>query len=237
MLILALDTSTFSGSVALVKDGRLLGGRMVPEVGTHSKWLMPSVDALLADAGVGLAEVDAIALTNGPGSFTGLRIGVSVAKGLAWTLGKPVISVSSLKALAYNLKDCNSLICPVMDARKDEVYAALYRFGPGGCAPEAVMEDAAFSPARLVERLEEFDGPIEFCGNALNIYMELFAGRVKGASFAPKALWCIDASNVALIASLDAPHLPASSTDPSALTPLYHRRSEAELKSAKKTKI
>ena len=237
MLILALDTSTFSGSVALVKDGRILGSRTVPEVGTHSKWLMPSIDTLLTDAGAGLAEVDAIALTNGPGSFTGLRIGVSVAKGLAWTLGKPVISVSSLKALAYNLKDSNSLICPVMDARKDEVYAALYRFGPGGCAPEAVMEDAALSPASLVERLEGFDGPIEFCGNALNIHMELFAERVKGAGFAPKELWCVDASNVALIASLDAPSAPGPSTDPSALTPIYHRRSEAELKSAKKAKL
>jgi tRNA threonylcarbamoyladenosine biosynthesis protein TsaB len=244
MLILALDTSTFSGSIALVKDGRLLGALTTPDVGTHSKWLMPSIDALLGDGRVGLEEVDYIALTNGPGSFTGLRIGVSVVKGLAWALGKPVLTVSSLEALAYNLKDCPSLVCPVIDARKDEVYAALYRFdqtdpaahGPkAGYSPLALMEDSALSPVRLIERLAEFDGAIEFTGNALNSYMDLFASRVKGAAFAPKPLWHVHASNVALIASIKGGPGARSQVEPSALAPLYHRKSEAEL--TKKVKI
>ena len=240
MLILALDTSTFSGSIALVKDGRLLGEMTTPDVGTHSKWLMPSIDALLGDGRVGLAEVDYIALTNGPGSFTGLRIGVSVVKGLAWALGKPVLAVSSLEALAYNLKDCPSLVCPVIDARKDEVYAALYRFDqtdPAAHGAKAVMEDSALSPVRLTERLAEFDGTIEFTGNALNSYMDLFASRVKGATFAAKNLWHVHASNVALIASIKGGPGARSQVEPSALTPLYHRKSEAELNPPKKVKI
>ena len=238
MLILALDTSTFSGSIALVKDGRLLAVSTTPKVGTHSKWLMPSISALLNDGRVGLAEVDYIALTNGPGSFTGLRIGVSIVKGLAWALGKPVLPVSSLKALAYNLKDSTSLICPVIDARKDEVYAALYRFdpdGPGGNGPITLMSDLALAPELLVEKLGKFDGPIDFIGNALNTYMQLFAERVEGASFAARTLWHVDASNVALIASTNGN--PRSSIEPSALRPIYHRKSEAELKSPKNMKI
>ena len=234
MLILALDTSTSSGSIALVRDGRTLALSTTPKVGTHSKWLMPSISALMDDAGAELAEVDCIAIINGPGSFTGLRIGVSIVKGLAWALSKPVVSVSSLKALAYNLSGSGSLVCPVIDARKDEVYAALYRFGPDG--PESLVPDMALAPELLVERLAGFDGPIEFCGNALNTYKELFA-RVKGASFAAEELWTVDASNVALIASMDGAPDPSALIDPSALTPLYHRKSEAELKSAKNVKI
>ncbi len=246
MLILALDTSTFSGSIALVKDGRLLGEVTTPDVGTHSKWLMPAMGALLDDARVGLAEVDYIALTNGPGSFTGLRIGVSVVKGLAWALGKPVLAVSSLEALAYNIRDSSSLICPVIDARKDEVYAALYRFDPPGPAahgakagygPLAVMGDSALSPVRLTECLAEFDSTIYFIGNALNKYMDLFAGRVKGAAFAAKDLWHVNASNVALIASIKGGPEARSRVEPSALTPLYHRKSEAELNPPKRVKI
>ena len=237
MLILALDTSTFSGSIALVKDGRLLGARTTPQVGTHSKWLMPSIDALLGDGRVGLAEVDYIALTNGPGSFTGLRIGVSVVKGLAWALGKPVLAVSSLEALAYNLKDRPSLVCPVIDARKDEVYAALYRFDSASHGPKAVMGDSALSPVRLTERLAEFDGTIEFTGNALNSYMELFASRVKGATFAAKNLWHVHASNVALIASIKGGPEARSRVEPALLAPLYHRKSEAELNPPKRVKI
>ena len=232
MLILAIDTSTFSGSIALVKDGRTLALSTVPKVGTHSKWLMPSISALLDEARVELAEVDYIALTNGPGSFTGLRIGVSIVKGLAWALAKPVLKVSSLEALAYNLKDSTSLVCPVIDARKNEVYAALYRFGPG--EPVTLMSDRALAPDLLVEKLAGFDGPIEFTGNALYTYMELFAGQVSGASFAAEALWCVDASNVALVASMNR---DLRSSEPSALRPIYHRKSEAELKSVAKVKL
>ncbi len=246
MLILAIDTSTFSGSIALVKDGLLVQELTSGDVGTHSNWLMPNISALLVGVHVDPEEVDYIALTNGPGSFTGLRIGVSVVKGLAWMLGKKVIGVSTLEALAYNLRYSSTLVCPMLDARKGEVYAALYRFtgGEPGRA-EAVMKDSALSPELLIERLKEIAGPaghsmpgvpVIFTGSGLNRYGDLLADRVQGALFARQPLWHVRASNVAEIAfeAVKTGKETVAVIESDGLKPLYLRKSEAELKSAQK---
>jgi tRNA threonylcarbamoyladenosine biosynthesis protein TsaB len=254
VLILAIDTSTFSGSIALVKDGLLVQELTSGDVGTHSNWLMPGISALLAGVHVHPDQIDYIALTNGPGSFTGLRIGVSVVKGLAWTLGKRIVGVSTLKALAYNLRYCSALVCPILDARKSEVYAAVYRFTGGGHSEpggpgeaEQIMEDSALSPERLADRLNEIAGhsmpgghsmpsghnmPVIFTGSGLNVYRDLLASRVKGAIFARPPLWHIRASNVAEIASEAVKTGEETVIKPAVLKPLYLRKSEAELKSA-----
>jgi tRNA threonylcarbamoyladenosine biosynthesis protein TsaB len=235
-----------------VKDGRLVAELTSGDVGTHSNWLMPNISALLAGVNVDPGEVDYIALTNGPGSFTGLRIGVSVVKGLAWVLGKKVIRVSTLEALAYNLRYCSTLVCPVLDARKNEVYAALYRFtGDNGGKAEAVMEDSALSPERLIERLNgiaDSSGhampaghavPVIFTGNGLDRYRDLFVDRVKGALFAQPPLWHVRASNVAEIAfeAVKTGEETVAVIEPAVLKPLYLRKSEAELKSAQKARV
>ncbi len=253
MLILAIDTSTFSGSIALVKDGLLVTELTSGDVGTHSNWLMPGISALLAGVNADLNDVDYIALANGPGSFTGLRIGVSVVKGLAWTLGKKIVGVSTLKALAYNLRYSSALVCPILDARKSEVYAAVYRFtGAGPSEPgghtmpggpsEPIMGDSALSPERLIDRLKEITGhsmpaghamPVIFTGNGLNRYRDLLAHGVKGAIFARPPIWHIRASNVAEIAFEAVKTGEEIVIKPTVLKPLYLRKSEAELKSAR----
>ncbi|MFQ5465686.1 MAG: tRNA (adenosine(37)-N6)-threonylcarbamoyltransferase complex dimerization subunit type 1 TsaB [Thermodesulfobacteriota bacterium] len=226
MITLAIDTSSASGSVALVDDGRLAAEWTVGDVGLHARWLSRSIAAFLASAGCAAGDVDLFALTTGPGSFTGLRIGVSAVKGLAWTLGRPVAGVSTLEAIAMNVPYAGRLVCPVLDARKKEVYAALYRLD--GPEAVAVMPDSAMSPAALFERIERLCGPLGpvFLGSGLGAYGDLIRERVPGAELAPEPLWHLRASNVALIAGRPG----AARVDASGLVPVYLRRSEAEIK-------
>ena len=142
--MLAIDTSTTSGSVALFAGDILIAECTVGEVGVHAGWLMGAIAALLDGARVSINDLGLLAFSHGPGSFTGLRIGVSTIKGLAWSAGIPVAGVSTLEALAYNARYSNLPVCPVLDARKKEVYAALYGFSNG--VPRAVIPDTALTP-------------------------------------------------------------------------------------------
>lgn len=230
MKILAIDTSTRSGSVALLDNGNLVREITAADAGTHASWLMPSISALLEGTGTEVSSVDVFALTTGPGSFTGLRIGVSTVKGLAWTSGKKVFAVSTLAALALNLRYSSFTVCPVLDARKGELYAALYRFN-GGCI-ETVLKDAAIAPLELIRLLSSGEvptGKVAFLGNGAGAHRELLES-VKGAFIAPEPLWHIRASNVALIAN----ERIMSGEEPmeaAGITPVYLRKSEAEIKS------
>ncbi|MBI5587092.1 MAG: tRNA (adenosine(37)-N6)-threonylcarbamoyltransferase complex dimerization subunit type 1 TsaB [Deltaproteobacteria bacterium] len=227
MLVLAFDTSSPSGSVAIVRDGALVAELTVGNVGTHADWLMNAVTRLLGSAGIDIKEVDLFAVDNGPGSFTGLRIGVATVKGLAWALGKKVAGVSTLESLALNLRYSGLVVCPLLDARKGEVYSALYRFN--GAATSAVMEDSVMAPEALFRAASEVGSPVVFLGGGLNVYGEAVRKNVKGALVAPEALWHIRASNVALLALQN----PSAASDPSELLPAYLRKSEAELKAGK----
>lgn len=225
MKILAFDTSSISGSVALMDGARLLAEWNTGGVGTHSNWLMPAIEGLIGSAGVRLADIGLFAVDNGPGSFTGLRIGISTVKGLAWAMNKKVVGVSTLEALALNLRYSRMPVCPVLDARKGEVYAALYRSTGDGM--EAVMKDCALSPAALFERLREVQGPVVFLGNGLTVYSEEIRKNVKDAVVALPALWSMRACNIASLAFERA----ANAVSPLKLAPLYLRKSEAEIKS------
>ena len=121
MKILAIDSSGLVASAAILTEENLIAEYTVNYKKTHSQTLLPMIDEIVRMAEVDLKEIDAIALAEGPGSFTGLRIGSSTAKGLGLALGKPIIGVSTLKALAYNLFGTDSLICPMMDARRGQV--------------------------------------------------------------------------------------------------------------------
>ena len=230
MKILAFDTSSRSGSVALLDDGNLVREITAADAHTHALWLMPAIRDLLDGCGLDVSSVGLFALTVGPGSFTGLRIGVSTAKGLAWPLHRKVMAVSTLESLALNLRFSGMTVCPMLDARKGEVYTALYRFS--GKKMEAVLRDTLMAPKDLFALLSSGDAPtgqVAFLGNGAAVYKKEIEGAVKDAHIVPEPLWHIRASNVALIAyeGLLSGRTPLS---PSELLPVYLRKSEAEIK-------
>ena len=128
MIILALETSALVASVAVIEDNKLLGEFSINNKLTHSQTIMPMVDDVIKMIDIEIESIDYIACAEGPGSFTGLRIGSATAKGLALGLNKPIVPVSTLDALAYNIYDTNKLICPIMDARRNQVYTAVYKW-------------------------------------------------------------------------------------------------------------
>jgi len=224
--ILAFDTSSTSGSVALLDDGRLIGECTAGDVGTHADWLMPAVEALLKSSSFRINEIDHFAAGVGPGSFTGLRVGISAVKGLAWALKKNVAGVSTLKSLALNLRYSGSLVCPVLDARKGELYTALYSFMDG--KPDTLLEESAFPPEKLFKSIQtEASGrQVIFLGSGLRVYSDAIKCAVKDAVLAPEPLWHVRASNIALLAFEDR-NLDLA---PETLIPVYLRKSEAEFK-------
>ena len=153
MRLLAVETSTLAGGVALLDDDRVLGEYVLDVRVTHSERLMPAIDRLLRDAGWTVSAVEGLAVAVGPGSFTGLRIGLSTAKGLAWSLGVPLAAVPTLDALAASLPFAGLPVCPVLDARKGEVYCSLYRWD--GAAMRREWDYLAIPPESLAVRLAE----------------------------------------------------------------------------------
>lgn len=126
MKILALESSALVASVAVTEDEKLLASYTLDNGHTHSETLLPMTEHLLSLCGMNAADIDLFAVTTGPGSFTGVRIGVSLVKGLAFGRNKPCVSISSLEALAYNMEGCVGVLCPVMDARRSQLYNALF---------------------------------------------------------------------------------------------------------------
>lgn len=228
MNLLALDTSTLTASIAVTVDGRL-AAEADARVTTHSEQLLALVDAALGRAGIAPAALSAVACGAGPGSFTGLRIGLATAKGLCFALGRPLVAVSSLAALALEgeaeAASGGALILALLDARKAEVYAGLYRPGPGGPTPAAA--EVVIAPERLAEWVAAGAGgaPIVIVGDGAAAYPLAAAaiGRVlAGARATPRA---------AAVARLAAARLHGGVGDELATaTPTYIRASEAELK-------
>lgn len=196
----------------------------VGNAGRHAIWLLPSIKSHLENAGLEISQIDLFAVAVGPGSFTGLRIGISTVKGLAWPLGKKAIGVSTLAALAMNVPFSSRLVCPVLDARKGEVYTALYETSLG--YPVAVMEDAAMTPAALIAEISKRGiGPVVFLGSGLEVYSKGIEQGVPGAVLAP-GLNLVRASVIGGLGFERA----GEAVDPALLTPAYLRRSEAEIK-------
>jgi len=234
MIILAMETSTLAGSVALLEapvreDGtwkreKILGETTLSTPETHSARLMPAIDRLLRETLLTIHQVQGIALGLGPGSFTGLRIAVSTVKGLAYSLKVPVVGIPTLDALAYNLPYVSMPVCPVLDARKKEVYAALFR-GNGEGHLDRISEDWVLSPEDLCSRISE---KTVFLGNGIEVYGEFFKEKLGSrVLFAPPELSFPRAANVARLSLLKFKDGP--SLDLSSFAPIYIRRSEAEL--------
>lgn len=187
MKLLGIDSSGLVASVALVSDGIMTAEYTTNFKKTHSQTLLPMIDQIVSMTGTDLKEIDAIAVAGGPGSFTGLRIGSSTAKGIALALSKPIISVPTLEGLAYNLYGAKGLVCPIMDARRNQVYTGLYRFA--GEDFQVVSGQKAVSIGELIEELNEKTEPVWFLGDGVPVYHERIADNMKTEyRFAPPHL-------------------------------------------------
>jgi len=165
--ILALDSTATTASVALCEDKKLIAMTTLNAGLTHSEALLPLVEQLLLRAHISVDDIDLFACSEGPGSFTGVRIGAATVKGLAFGREKSCIGVSTLEALAHNLACCDGIICPVMNARRDQVYNALFRIQNG--IVTRLCDDRAISVGQLTEELGAYDEPIYVCGDGANL--------------------------------------------------------------------
>ena len=171
MLILALDSTAVVASVALCRDGAPVASFTVKNGNTHSETLLPMVEAVLKTAGYTVDAVDLFACSVGPGSFTGVRIGVSTVKGLAFGKGKPCAAVSTLEALAENLVPAEGILCPVMNARRGQVYNALFRYTDGKLT--RLCPDRALSVQELEQELLTLGEPVTLSGDGIPEFSRL----------------------------------------------------------------
>lgn len=184
MKILGLDSSGIVASVAIVEDDVLIAEYTVNYKKTHSQTLLPMLDEIAKMTELDLNSIDAIAVAAGPGSFTGLRIGSATAKGLGLALKKPLIAIPTVEGLAYNLYDISGLICPIMDARRKQVYTGIYRFTDHQLK---VVEDQMAVPMEtVIEKLNQYGETVTFLGDGVPVFHELIAEKMTVPySFAP----------------------------------------------------
>ena len=167
MKILSVDSSAVAASVAICEDETLLAEYTLNNGNTHSETILPMIEAALKMLDLTVADVDLFAVSNGPGYFTGVRIGTATVKGLAFGSEKPCVGVSTLEALAYNLVGYKGIICPVMNARRSQVYTAL--FESDGKSLTRRMEDTPMAVSELDEALSKSGEPIRFCGDGYDV--------------------------------------------------------------------
>jgi tRNA threonylcarbamoyladenosine biosynthesis protein TsaB len=224
MKILAIDTSTRVGSIAVVEGPLLKAQHILNISATHNQRLLPGIERILTDAGWSLGDLDGFAVSLGPGSFTGLRIGLSIVKGLAWVTNKPLAGVPTLDALAANVSFVPYKICPILDARKGEIYTAIYRQGDKGI-PQRLTSYMAIKPEELIALISKTTVLVGDGLLAYGDYLKLELGN--RLVLAPPHLSFIHASSVAWLGW----HRLQSGEyeDVSSCTPMYVRPSEAEL--------
>ncbi|MBI3814503.1 MAG: tRNA (adenosine(37)-N6)-threonylcarbamoyltransferase complex dimerization subunit type 1 TsaB [Nitrospinae bacterium] len=238
MIVLGIDTSTNYGSVAITDKYNLLSESSIPSSNSYSKSLIGTIDELLKKCRIGIGDIDGYAVSIGPGSFTGLRIGLSTCKGFHLASGRPIIPVDTLDAMVESiLNNLNShdplmwvprilnsqLLCPVLDARKGEIYTALYKYEDGKA--EKIADEMAVTPEKHCQGI---DRPAVFFGDGLRTYGDFIKSRLKGLAFfyddMPKTI----ASSIAFMGAKKLER--GDVADSGALKPKYIRRSEAEIK-------
>ncbi|KYG90949.1 tRNA threonylcarbamoyladenosine biosynthesis protein TsaB [[Bacillus] sp. KCTC 13219] len=233
MIWLGIETANAPLSIALVQDGKILAEIVQHLKITHSAGAMPAIEELCAKVSIQPTAIDAIAVSEGPGAYTGVRIGVTLAKTLAWTMQKPLVGVSSLQVLAANGRLFNGIVCPLFDARRRHVYAALYR----GQTSEVLLEDGHYSIESLFEQVKKYKESVLFIGEDVAFYKEQIEQALgKQAIFAPFTLHLPRASElVALAMEKELPDISATHS----FVPKYRRIAEAEanwLKEQKESK-
>ncbi len=229
MKILGLDSSGLAASVAVVEDGILLAEFTTNYKKTHSQTLLPMMDEIRKMVDLDMETVDAIAVAAGPGSFTGLRIGAATAKGLGLALGKPLIEVPTLEGLAYNFWGSDKLVCPIMDARRSQVYTGIYTYEQNGADYRLVtlLDQCAMEIGELVEKLNELGREVIFLGDGVPVYRKNIEEKCSVPyAFAPALAHCQRAASVA---SLGAVYYAEGKVVAAAdHQPVYLRKSQAE---------
>ncbi len=231
MLILALESSAKAASAALCRDGELIALSYQRSGLTHSRTLLPMAEDILRNTETPKETLEAVAVACGPGSFTGIRIGVASAKGLCWGLDIPAVGVSTLEAMAF-LALCageEPVICPVMDARRSQLYNALFELRGG--KPVRLCADRAVSAEELAGELSTLGRPVWVCGDGWQICADALTRRGVGHTVAPEPLRFQSAAGVAMAA---ADKTPVGAEE---LLPVYLRLSQAERERQAKLKI
>lgn len=224
MKILAFESSAKAASVALMEDGVLLAEQFQNNGKTHSATLMPMAESILRDCEVTPGDVDVVAVAIGPGSFTGVRIGVAAAKGFAWAAEKPCCPVSTLLGMATQMAHVKGVICPVMDARRSQVYNAL--FESDGTILRRLTPDRAISLEELQKDLETVKNPVFLVGDGSKLCYNALIDQIPQLVMPPKHLEMQRASGVAMAATvLVAENGTVASSE---LVPNYLRLSQAE---------
>jgi tRNA threonylcarbamoyladenosine biosynthesis protein TsaB len=222
MRIFAVDTTTTNGSGAVLEDGRVLATFEDASPSTHSARLLSSIDIMLATLGIGIRDIDGFAVTPGPGSFTGIRIGLSTVKAFAFASGRPVAPVSSLSALAWKFRDNPCFAAPMLDAKKGEIYAALFRVEPGGL--HELVPQGAYAPDRFLELIPR-DRPIVLIGSGIAVC----GGRIAEALGPMAQISTLSPFIASEVGLLGLEILAAGGgITAEALEPLYFRKSQAE---------
>lgn len=225
MKILAIDCSAKSVSAAIAENGKLIAEGFLNIKLTHSETLMPIIEQLLSNSRLTLADIDAFAVTAGPGSFTGIRIGISAVKGMAFSEQKPVFAFSTLEAMALSLANSKFLtgtVCGLMDARRNQFYNALFKLENGKIT--RLTDDRTVEAEILKDELKQYDSPLILMGDGAELFYSL-CGNDEVFSLAPETNRVQRAAGIALKASIDEELIPAN---PDALQAIYLRKSQAE---------
>jgi tRNA threonylcarbamoyladenosine biosynthesis protein TsaB len=225
MKILAVDTTCLTASCAVVEDGRIIAELSTQHAKTHSQKLVPMIEAMMGLLEMKLDAIDLFAAAIGPGSFTGLRIGVVTIKGLAYALKRPVVGIPSLDALAYSVRDFDGIICPMIDARNNQVYTALYQSGSKDF--KRVGDYMGIHISELADILKAHTSDILFLGDAASLHFDYFKECLNARLImADPVLYTPRASVTALLAGERA--AGGLYVSPFELEPLYLRKSQAE---------
>lgn len=223
MKILGIETSTMLGGVAIADEKGLIAETRLNVKSTHSERLMATIDEQLRQSELVLCDIDAFAVASGPGSFTGLRIGLSTAKGLCYATGKPLVMVPTLEAFARSFAFSRHPVCVMLDARRGEVYAAVFQWDGGFIK---LLDEVSAAPEDLFRNV---DSPVVLAGEGAVVYRErLVAVLGERAIFAPLVTMVPSPANVAMLGLEKA--LQGEFTDALAAEPFYIRKSEAEVK-------
>lgn len=233
MKILALDSSGLVASAAVTEDDTLLAEYTICYKKTHSQTLLPMLDEIRKNIELDMTTIDAIAISAGPGSFTGLRIGSATAKGLGLALDKPLIAVPTLEAMAYNLYDTQGVICPIMDARRRQVYTGIYRFVDHEIT--VVRDQQAKGIEELIEEVNALGEPAVFLGDGVPVFKEqILSGCTVPVSFAPVH---VNKQKAGAVAALAARYYKEGKLQTAAEhRPEYLRVSQAERERAERLK-
>lgn len=244
MRVLAIDSSGLTATVAVVEDKQTIAEYTTNFKKTHSQTLLPMIDEMMRMIEMDVSDVDAIAVAGGPGSFTGLRIGSATAKGLGLALDKPLIHVPTLDAMAYSLYGCEDIICPVMDARRKQVYTGLYSFARKKPEDDSLYDEPVFQVLRmqmavpveeLIRHLNVYRRRVVFLGDAVPVYTETLAEGMKVPySFAPSFM---NRQRAAVVGALGIHYYQTGRFETAAeFKPEYLRRSQAERERAEREK-